>query len=184
MGSTVTIKSTFLEAGNNLPVFHRKVLDYWRALKGDRWAPRISEFDLAALPPETVPFINMTDITPEPLSSVYRYWGSGLTSAFGADFTHCSPIEVPPKTMGLSARGGCGRLVYEKAPHCEVKQFETLAGYRGRAVILRLPCSEDGVEVTNGIGVFKFEHVNPDADLTAFFDEVFGPLDAASTPTS
>ena len=89
-------------------------------------------------------------------------------------------VEVPPKTMGLSARGGCGRLLYERIPHCEVKQFETLAGYRGRAVVLRLPCSETGDQVTNGIGIYKFEHVNPDAQLTAFFDEVFGPLDASS----
>jgi len=182
MGSTVTIKSTFLEAGSNLPTFHRAVLDYWQNLRGNRAAPPLSEFDLAALDPETVRFMNITDITPEPLASVYRFWGSGLTTAFGADYLGRSPIDVPPKAIGLSARGGCGRLVYEMAPHCEVKQFETLTGYRGRAVILRLPCSNDGVEVANGVGVYKFEHVNPDADLSAFFDEVFGPLDAASTP--
>ncbi|MAY66601.1 MAG: hypothetical protein CMM77_05695 [Rhodospirillaceae bacterium] len=183
MGSTVTIKSTFLEAGNNLPPFHREVLDYWQNLRGDRTVPALSQVDLAALNPETVRFMNITDITPAPLASVYRFWGSGLTEAFGADYTGRSPIEVPPKAIGLSARGGCGRLTYEMAPHCEVKQFETLAGYRGRAVVLRLPCSNDGITVANGLGVFKFEHVNPDAGLTAFFDEVFGPLDATSSIT-
>ncbi|MEP0337996.1 MAG: hypothetical protein ABJ388_09115 [Alphaproteobacteria bacterium] len=182
VGNSVRIKSTFLEAGNNLPTFHREVLDYWQRLRGDRAAPALSEFDLDVLDPETVRFMNITDITPEPLASVYRFWGAGLTQAFGADYTDRSPIEVPPKAIGLSARGGCGRLTHEMAPHCEVKQFETLAGYRGRAVILRLPCSNDGITVANGIGVFKFEHVNPDADLTAFFEEVFGPLDAASLP--
>jgi hypothetical protein len=181
MGSTVTIKSTFLEADRNLPHFHLAALDYWNTIRGSRWAPKLGEFDLSQLPRETPSFINITNITTEPLSSVYRYWGDGLTQAFGGDFTGRSPIDVPPKTMGLSARGGCGRLVHEKAPHCEVKQFETIAGYRGRAVVLRMPCSEDGAGVTNGIGVFKFEHVNPDADLSAFFDEVFGPLDASST---
>ncbi|UTW52157.1 hypothetical protein KFF05_01875 [bacterium SCSIO 12827] len=182
VGNSVRIKSTFLEAGNNLPTFHREVLDYWQRLRGDRAAPALSEFDMAAPAPETVRFMNITDITPEPLASVYRFWGPGLTQAFGADYTGRSPIEVPPKAIGLSAPGGCGRLTHELAPHCEVKQFETLAGYRGRAVILRLPCSDDGITVANGVGVYKFEHVNPDADLTAFFEEVFGPLDAASLP--
>ena len=180
MGASISIKSTFLEAGKNLLPYHRAVLDYWHDIKGDRWAPKWSEFSLNDLAADTLPFVNVTEITPEPLSSVYRYWGTGLTAAFGADYTGKSPIEVPPKTMGLSARGGCGRLLHERAPHCEVKQFETLAGYRGRAVVLRLPCSENGEQVTNGVNVFKFEHVNPDAQLSAFFDEVFGRLDASS----
>ena len=131
MGASISIKSTFLEAGNNLLPYHRAVLDYWHDIKGDRWAPKWSEFSLNDLAADTLPFVNVTEITPEPLSSVYRYWGTGLTAAFGADYTGKSPIEVPPKTMGLSARGGCGRLLHERAPHCEVKQFETLAGYRG-----------------------------------------------------
>ena len=180
MGSSISIKSTFLDAGSSLPDFHQTTMAYWNRLRGERWAPRLEEFDMSALDDSITPFINITDITPEPLASVYRYWGDGLTTAFGADYTGQSPIEVPPRTMGLSARGGCGRLVYEKVPHCEVKQFETLAGYRGRAVVLRLPCSEDGEQVSNGIGIYKFEHVNPDADLTAFFDEVFGPLQAST----
>lgn len=179
MGSTVNIKSTFLDAGSNLPVFHGAVIAYWNKVKGSRWAPSLAEFDLSALSPEVTPFMNITEITPKPLSSVYRYWGPGLTKAIGADYTGRSPIEVPPKTMGLSARGGCGRLVYEKVPHCEVKQFDTSAGYRGRAVVLRLPCSDNGTEVSNGIGLYKFEHVNPDADLTAFFEEIFEPLETS-----
>ena len=61
VGSSVRIKSTFLEAGNNLPTFHREVLDYWQRLRGDRAAPALSEFDLAALDPETVRFMNITD---------------------------------------------------------------------------------------------------------------------------
>lgn len=173
----VQIKSTFIEPTAMPLEFHRAVLDYWNDLRGDRWAPTWREFSLLALPPDVIPFVNVTDITPEPLASTYRFWGTGLTTAFGGDYTGRSPIDVPPRSVGLSARGGCGRLVNEKVPHCEVKQFETLRGYRGRCVVLRLPCSADGIQVSNGIGVYRFEHVDPDAGLTAFCDEVFGPLD-------
>ena len=181
MNLPVTIKSTFMQPSDSPLDFHRGALDYWTELKGDRWAPTWQEFSLLALQPEIIPFVNVTDITPEPLSSKYRFWGSGLTSVFGGDYTGRSPIDVPPRSVGLSARGGCGRLVNEREPHCEVKEFETLRGYRGRAVVLRLPCSADGQQVTNGIGIYKFEHVDPDAELTAFFDEVFGPLEHLNT---
>lgn len=176
MSIPIKISSTFLPVEALPLTFHRAALDYWNGLRGDRWAPSWREFSLMALPADMIPFVNVTDITPVPLASRYRFWGTGLTTAFGGDYTGRSPIDVPPKSVGLSAKGGCGRLVSEKAPHCEVKQYETLQGYRGRVVVLRLPCSDDGAAVTNGIGIYKFEHVNPDAELTAFFEEVFGPL--------
>ncbi|MEK9672674.1 MAG: hypothetical protein VW268_09250 [Rhodospirillaceae bacterium] len=87
-----------------------------------------------------IPFINVTDITAVPLVAVYRFWGTGLTAAIGGDFTGRSPTDVPPRAIGLSARGGCGRLVKEKVPHCELKQFQTLR----RVTILRVLCSNDG----------------------------------------
>ena len=173
----VSIKSTFIDPAATPLDFQRTALDYWQTLRGDRWAPTWPEFSLLALPAEVIPFVNVTDITPAPLSSTYRFWGSGLTAVFGGDYTGRSPIDVPPRSHGLSARGGCGRLVNDRAPHCEIKQFETPQGYRGRAVVLRLPCSADGIQVSNGIGIYKFEHVDPDAELTAFFDEVFSQLD-------
>lgn len=123
-----------------------------------------------------IPFVNVTDITPEPLSSKFRFWGTGLTAAIGGDYTGRSPAEVPPKAVGLSIRGGCGRLIQEKVPHCEVQQFQTLRGYRGRAVVLRVPCTSGGDAVRHGLALYKFEHMDPDAGLSAFFDEIFGPL--------
>ena len=94
----------------------------------------------------------------------------------GGDYTGCSPADVPPKTLGMNIKGGCGRLVRDRRPGYEVKEFQTQKGLFGRALILRLPLSDDGKTVTNGINIHYIESTGPQQPLSKFFEEVFSKV--------
>ena len=72
--------------------------------------------------------------------------------------------------------GGCGRLVRDRIPNLEVKEFQTQKGLFGRSLILRLPLSDDGETVTNGINIFYLESATHEQPLSKFFEEVLSNL--------
>ena len=47
--------------------------------------------------------------------------------------------------------GGCARLILDRKAHFEIKDFETDAGLFGRALVLRLPLSDDSETVNKVI---------------------------------
>lgn len=173
---SVSVRSIFRKPSDSPIADHRTILKYWEEKRGDKFAPSWRDISLMELPPTSLPTLSVTDITEKPLASVFRYWGRDLTTVFGRDFTGSSPTEVPPKSVGLSAEGGCGRLVHERFPHLEIKEFTNQKGIFGRAIVLRLPLSDDGVHVNHGINVYCFESLKKDSKLSDFFDEVFSKL--------
>lgn len=173
----VDILSTFLDAAESPVGYHREMLAYWQARRGDAVAPSLRAFDLANCPSYVLPRMSIADISPgDPPPSRYRYWGSGLTEIHGGDFTGRSPADVPPRSLGMRMQGGCARLHHERAPHCEVKEYMTHAGYMGRSVILRLPLADDGETVNHGANIYYFESASPEQPLSAFCDELFSRL--------
>jgi len=173
----VEVVSKFIPPQDALVEYHIKIFNCWEKKRDDRFAPPWSSSILAELPAEAIPLISVTDITPEPLLSTYRFWGSGLTDVFGADFTGRAPAEVPPKSLGVSNEGGCARLASSRMAHYEVKEFVTSRGLFGRALVLRLPFSDDGETVSHGMNSYYFASHTPTAHLSSFFDEVFSRLD-------
>lgn len=172
----IRIVSKFIGAEDTPVPYQQHALAYWRELCGGRWAPGWREFSLADLENEAIPRASVTNIQEQPLSSVYRYWGSELTQVFGRDYTHKSPADVPPRSLGVSKNGGCGTLVRERKPHLEVKEFISVKKVFGRATVLRMPCSEDGEAVTQGINIYYFESLAGNEPLSSFFDRVFSRL--------
>ena len=128
-------------------------------------------------PTRAIPLISVTDITVEPFASKYRFWGTRLTQVFGGDYSGKSPHLVPPRALGLSKSGGCGRLIAEKTPHLEVKEFLTAKGIIGRAIVLRLPLSDGGGQVGHGVNIYYFEPTSEYQPQSNFFTKVFATLD-------
>jgi len=166
------IRSVYLEA-EDMPVdYHRDALALWQQRKGDRIGPSFREMPLLDFPPDVIPLISVTDITADPLTSRYRFWGTALTKAFGGDYTGKTPADVPPKSLGMNINGGCARLAKFLKPDYEVKEFIRHNNLFGRALVLRLPLSADGVNISNGMNIFYFETVESDQPLSIFFEEV------------
>lgn len=172
----VEVVRTFLSATESPVNYHHDALSYWDTVRGDWWAPGWSDISLMDFPPRVVPLISVTDINPEPLESTYRFWGTKLTKYHGGDYTGISPTKVPPRELGMSNTGGCGRLVSEKKPHLEVKAFKTQIGTLGRALVLRLPLSDNGETVNHGINIYYFETADRNQPQADFFNRVFEKL--------
>jgi len=166
------IRSVYMEA-EDMPVdYHRDAHALWQQRKGDRIAPSFKEMPLLDFSVDVIPLISVTDISANPLTSSYRFWGTALTQAFGGDFTGKSPADVPPKSLGMNINGGCGRLLKFLRPDYEVKEFIRHNNLFGRALVLRLPLSTDGINICNGMNIFYFETIENDQPLSAFFDEI------------
>lgn len=173
----VDILSTFVPAEESPVGYHREMLRYWNDRRGGAFAPSLKGFELAACPAHVLPRMSITDITAgERLVSTYRYWGTGLTDIYGGDYTGRSPADLPPKSLGMQMQGGCARLHATAEPHCEVKEYVTHAGYLGRALILRLPLSDDGETVNHGVNIYYFESASSAQPLSEFCNELFSRL--------
>lgn len=172
----VRIASTFVSADDAPVAYQQRILAYWRTKCAGRWAPAWRDISLMDLPIEAIPFTSVTDIQAATLLSTYRFWGTKLTQVFGGDFTGRTPADVPPRSTGVSAAGGCGTLVTQRMPHLEVKEFETDKGLFGRALVVRMPCSNDGRDVTNGVNVYYFERAVGKGPLTEFFDNILSKV--------
>ncbi len=173
----VEIISRFIPPQDAPVEYHVKIFNCWQNKRGDRFAPPWSSSILAELPTEAISLTSIADITPDPLLATYRFWGTGLTNVFGADYTGKTPAEVPPKSLGINTEDGYARLASSRMAHYEVKEFETSRGLFGRALVLRLPFSDDGESVSHGMSSYYFESHTPTAHLSSFFHEVFSRVD-------
>ncbi len=177
MDGDIDIVRTYLEPDRSPVDYHQDAIAYWDEMRGERWAPAWPDISLMDFSPTVIPMISVTDITPEPLSSVYRFWGTKLTEIHGGDYSGRPPNLVPPKQLGLANTGGCGRLVNDKAPHLEIKEFRNQRGLLGNALVLRLPLSDDGENVNHGVNIYYFEPAVDNQPLADFFADVFAKLD-------
>lgn len=177
MSNEIEIVATYVEPEESPVAYHARALAYWNAKRGDRFAPTWKDISLIEFEPRVIPLISVTDITEKPLRSTYRYWGSGLTTAFAGDFTGRSVADVPPKSLGVNGQSGCGRILRDRAPHVQVREYRNARDLRGRAIILRLPLSDDGETVNHGLNVYYFESARDDQVLSDFFHDTLYRLD-------
>jgi len=176
MTYAVKIRSVYIEPIESPVEVHTHALTDWKNRCIGRLAPSWKDYSLMDFPPPEIPFISLTDLANAPLRSIYRFWGTGLTGIFGGDYTGKTPADVPPASLGISATGGCARLVNSRIPNCEVKEFTRKNGVLARAVILRLPFSDDGETVNHGLNMYRFEYLESGKLLDSFFDEIFAKI--------
>jgi len=90
-------------------------LDYWKSLRGDRFAPAWKEFDLFALGTKSIPRVIVVDVHHSPFLIDYRFWGTANVKAKGFDMTGKS-LDAYPPYRGAMAREEYRRVVNEKRP--------------------------------------------------------------------
>ena len=176
----VEIRRTFVDPTESQIPSHQALLKYWDDLRGTRWAPTWPEVSLMRLPPVAIPFVVVTDIVHEngqPISSCYRFWGSGLTQYYGKDYTGKYVNEIPPRSSGIANDSACIRIANERVPHLEIKEFITPKGLLAKALKLRVPLSDNGETVDHGLGIFAFEADIKERSQVELFNKIFESLD-------
>ena len=83
---------------------------------------------------------------------------------------------MPPRRLGISHNGGCGRLVRDRTPHFKIKEFFTQKGIYARLLAWRLPLSDDGELLDHSLSINYFETGQGNQYLLAIFDDLFSKL--------
>ncbi len=137
-----------------LPEF-RALYRYWTQVRGDRPAPPWPEFHLDKLPPEIIPWCVVVDIHREPLTFIYRFWGTRVGDLLGVDLTGKSSDHIPSQPYAVRARTEYTEMLERKAamytdkPHINAMKMEV------RYQVLRVPFSSGG-EIENILSVGGF----------------------------
>ena len=73
----------------------RGIYEHWNAVRGERFAPDWTGFDLIRLPGDRVRYTHVVDIATEPFDVTFRFWGrcTGET---------CFLRNTPSRTTGES----------------------------------------------------------------------------------
>lgn len=144
-------------------------LNYWNEIRGDRFAPSWSEFDLLALPLSILPHVGVVDVRQDPFDLVYRYWGSAGASAHRMEMAGKSVLEMRPKEEAQSVFAQYADTYEAREPRLYIAELKR--GDVGKPVhelSFRLPLSDDGETVHH---VFAFSNMGP--DFQAFLKDVW-----------
>lgn len=148
---------------------HNSIFEYWDGLRAGRFAPTWDEFDLMALEPNVVPWTAVVDISADCETIVYRYWGTQLTVYRGADYTHRSPLEIPPPDLGRFIFDSYVSTVASREPCLDIEEFVSPRGRESTKSVLRLPLSADGETVDKVVACMVFDISYVGTDVIDFF---------------
>ncbi len=147
------LRSVYIEPAESPVDYHREALKYWERKRGTRFAPSWRDISLMDFPPKVIPAIVVTDINHETFEMSYRFWGSQLTEMHGHDYTGETPADLMPKLLAEGSVNAYQVLIEKKIPQLEIKEFYHREVLRGRQMVLRLPLSNDGENVSNSMNI-------------------------------
>ena len=138
---------------SDIPADLKSTFDYWESLRGDRLAPKWTEFDMMQLPHQALPTTHVVDWKPEQEDFVFRFFGSGYAAIHGVDLTGKSLMELPNKILA--------DFIYSEYLSVVRGREKTLVsyGYRNEDDFveiercMRLPLSDDGVSISGLVAV-------------------------------
>lgn len=146
-------QSVYMEPQESPVAYQRDAFLYWQKKCGDRFAPSWSDISLLDFASHVIPVITVTDIDVNTNEVTYRFWGTQMTTLHGADYTGRSVADVLPVLVGNSSQNAYEKLIQERAPHLEIKEFYSLSKLRGHQIILRMPLSDDGQGINHALTV-------------------------------
>jgi hypothetical protein len=121
---------------------------HWLDIKGDRWAPKWSEWQWMDLPTNLIPYFIVVDVCRDPLDFVYRFWGTALNTMHSIEMTNKSVRDIrSPVTADAAFEQ------YQEVVECKqaIGTLDTVqAGLHDvphTQTTLRMPMSTDGAAV-------------------------------------
>jgi len=171
-----SLRSVYIEPAESPIDYQRAALAYWQAKRGERFAPGWADIALMDFPLHVIPVLVVTDINPQTFEMSYRFWGTKLTETHGHDYTGQSPKDLMPKLLGQGSTTAYRELLEKKVPQLEIKEFYRGNELRGRQMVLRLPLSDDGRNVTKSLNVTYQETAGNARPHSEFFDYVLASV--------
>ncbi len=76
-----------------------EIYDIWQQDRAGSIGPNWGSSDLLKFSPNIIPWIVILDVDPSGEHLIYRFWGTGRTSAMGKDMTGQSVDEIEPENV-------------------------------------------------------------------------------------
>jgi hypothetical protein len=137
---------------------------FWSSKKNDDRLPRISDFRLDELPTKILPWSIVADVINEDKSISYkfRFWGTQRASLIGYDMTGRFLSDISSDDM---REGNLTEYEYVRAQKKPILCQTPIVTSTGRPIAMssiRLPLSNDGINVTRVFSALDPEHVTSD----------------------
>jgi len=132
-----------LEAWGLMPL-----LDYWNKVRGEAFAPRWADFNIMELPPQVRGGLVVVDYDPARNDFRVRFWGVDLWDIFGIDITGAWLSEVEHFGVMTQFLKYGTEILNTKAVQKVMHRAMKATGAAGVYPVLRLPISDDGINVT------------------------------------
>ena len=140
----------------------RGIYEHWNAVRGERFAPDWTGFDLIRLPGDRVRYTHVVDIATEPFDVTFRFWGTGLTDVLYFDRTGQSLLTTNMGYLDERRReqvlAGYRTVIDTRAIMPFLWDASSTREHARRLIVpsIRLPLSWDGETVTNIVTHFDF----------------------------
>ncbi len=132
---------------------------YWSDKRRDRSMPARADLAVPELKP-WLGFLNLVDVSHDPLDFRYRVFGTHIAQAIGVDLTGESISQYPGGVTDL--RRGYVEVVERKSPLYQVHETDRFKGaYRHHRILL--PLSDDD-ETVNMVLVLSYPLARPAKD--------------------
>ncbi len=132
------------------------VIDYWNGKKERDFAPPWESIDLMDFPPAILPNCIIVDIHKPFINSTYRFFGTGLVNLHGFELTKRTIGEIEPHPLRIHIIEQYEIICKLRKPLIFATEFIGRSGQIIRDLMLRLPLSNDSLEVTNIISFESF----------------------------
>jgi hypothetical protein len=129
------------------------LLDYWKNARGDAFAPRWADFNLMELPRDVRGGLVVVDHDPVRDDFRVRFWGVDLWDIFGIDVTGAWLSEVEHFGVLTQFLKYGTEMLKTKAIQKVLLKGVKSTGEFGFYPVLRLPISDDGINVTKIVTV-------------------------------
>jgi hypothetical protein len=151
-----------IDLKNNPDPAFQTVIDYWNDKRGDNFAPPWTLIDLIDFPPTTLPNCIVVDIKQPITDTSYRYYGSHIAELHGFELTNRTINEIQPLPLRNHIIKQYEHVCQMRMPVIFATQFTGKSGQLLHHLMLRMPLSDDGKNVTNIVTLEVFDNYSND----------------------
>lgn len=137
-----------------------KVLDYWRAKRGNRFMPQRHDIEPAELR-DVLAHLQITEVIDSGSRFRYRLVGTAIVEAFGAEFTGKYVDELVSGERDSFVHACYRAVCASRRPAFVRSKYVTTRNVDLIANRVLLPLSKDGGSVNQILGALTFEFTRP-----------------------
>lgn len=133
-------------------------LAHCQELQGARPFPRWSDLKLYELSSDVLPFLAVVDVSGDPATFVYRYWGTGHTALKGVDMTGKPVAQIAAAKLAQIGVRQYDLVLEQRRPLVFIHELKDYGEWKDQLqVAARIPFSEDGETIDKVVSYSNYE---------------------------